>query len=307
MSHKNNFIGAAIIMVALFSSCAKLPIYESKNVNPPVPVDSKLKLADKEDSKKHLDYGVATDDANLYLQVCFHDQKNMSQMLSGGLNIYIDKTGKKKRDCVLSIENSPGMQAGPGKMKGSEHGETNRNNPPERGQQGMPEMQKSGEQGQGEMKESQDMNANVPMKVSRELNRITLTKDDEITFYSSLYDDKVVVKAEPYNFTQLMLTVKIPFSEIDVQRGEQLALGIETGKSSDSEENQQGSSPEEGGMSGGPGGSAGGGPGGSMGMGGGPGGGGPGGMQGGGMGGGMQSSSQSSGSPLKFWFLTQLK
>jgi len=310
MNYKNRFIIVAIFMLTVFSSFAKVPLYKSKNVKPPVSIDSKLKIADKEVSKKHLDYGVATDGANLYIQICFHDQKNMSQMLSGGLNIYIDNTGKKKKNCVLTIQNSPEMQSGQGKAQGSGSVEMKGGTPPERGGQGMPEMQKSGEsQGPGERQDAQETNANIPMQVSRKLNRITLTKDDEITFYSPMYDDKVVIKLEPYNFTQLMFTAKIPFSEIHAQAGEKLALGIETSKSSGSGETQQSSNSHDGEMSGGTGG-PGGGPGGGMGMGGGPGGpggsGGPGGMSGGGMSGGMQSNTQSTGSALKFWFLVQL-
>ena len=97
---------------------------------------------------------------------------------------------------------------------------------------------------------------------------------------------------------------KIPLKEIQVQPGEQLALGIETGTFT-----RTGGSGPEGGQKGGMSGGMGGGPGGGR----GPGGGGPGGGGPGGMGGGMQNGGQGAGAggqsavqPFKFWFVAQL-
>ena len=83
-------------------------------------MDARTKIASQNDAKKSVDYGLAYDDENLYLQLCFHDQKSMSRMLDGGLNIYFDNSGKKKKDCVLAIESSADMKpgGGPGGMQG---------------------------------------------------------------------------------------------------------------------------------------------------------------------------------------------
>ncbi|MDX8338727.1 hypothetical protein SLH46_06015 [Draconibacterium sp. IB214405] len=313
MKFKNYFIGVSVFAVALLSSCAKLPVYQSKSVAGPLPVNSSSEIANEYNPKKHIDYGVSTDNENLYLQLCFHDQKHMAKMLEGGLNIYLDKSGKKKKDCVLVIEKSPNMQKGniegegmkcPGQGDGPSGG--NRENP--QGGMERPEMGGAGGD-KPEMRNEGGLTDNIPSQICKKLNLVSLEKNqNEIIYYSTMFKDKVEVKFEPYNFTYLMLSVRIPYDEINIRPGEELALGIETIPVSSSSEMKQGGGFGQEGMSGGPGGGPGGGGGGrGPGMGGGPGGaGGTGGMPEGNMGGVAQSSTQISGASFKFWFLTQL-
>ncbi len=273
----------AICMIFLFSSCAKMPVFKSKSTEPEKEINSTLKIADHSDVKKNIDFGIANDDSNLYLQVNFHKQEDLTKIMRGGLRVYFDPSGKKKKNNALVIERIRRGRPESNNLTTEDLINMANNN----------QIPGNMVQGPG------GFNSNVAESITKELEKVTWKKNDkEVTFYRNENNNPFVVDLESNSPLELIFTIKIPLSEISINAGEMIALGIETGTPGTGQA-RPASSPQGGAMGGGGGARSGGG--------GGRGGGGGGGnMGGGGMPGGAMGAGQSSAQPFRFWFLAQL-
>ena len=271
----------AICMIFLLSSCAKMPVFESKSTEPEKEVNSTLKIADHSDAKKNIDFGIANDNSNLYLQVNFHKQDDLMKIMRGGLHVYFDPSGKKKKNNALVIER---IRRGRPESNNLTHDD-------------LINMAMNNQAVGNRVQGPGGFNSNVAELITKELEKVTWKKNDkEVTFYRNENNNPIVVDLESNSPIELVLTVKIPLTEISVNPGEMVAIGIETGTPGNGQA-RSASTPQNGGMSGGMGGGGGG-------RGGGRGGGGN--MGGGGMPGGAMGPGQSSVQPYRFWFLAQL-
>ncbi len=262
--------------VIFFSSCAKLPVYQSqKNVsnekenfiNP---------LHTSFDKKSNISYGVANDTTHIYVQAIFRERENLMKIMRGGLTVYFDPDGKKKKKYELKIEKTE-VQLTEYEMM-IRQGNSNLSNPQQ----------------------------NMPATIDLMFNKVTWDKDgDKFVFYRNMQKEPIAINLGPNKQNDLMLEIKMPLSELPISKDQSLlSIGIES--SSVTSGNMSGQRPNAG-MSGG--GSRGGGGGGGRGGGGGGGGrGGGGGMSGGKSGGGSRPSGslQSGMEPLKLWFQVQL-
>jgi hypothetical protein len=96
-----------VSVLLMFSSCATLPISQSKALSEN-DQESFVRFYDKENNIK---YGVANNDSVFYLQAEFNDPRNLVKILHGGITIYFDKEGKKKKDCSLKLEKTDGVNS----------------------------------------------------------------------------------------------------------------------------------------------------------------------------------------------------
>jgi hypothetical protein len=96
-SHKILLITSMLVALA---SCKKLPVYESKYVDSP----KKITQSDKELPYSHYDpeskirYDVYHNDSMLFLFFDVSDQSSIFKIFAHGLEVYIDKEGKRKKD-----------------------------------------------------------------------------------------------------------------------------------------------------------------------------------------------------------------
>ena len=214
MKTTKNFMLLAICTIFLFSSCAKMPVFESKSTEPGKEVNSTQKIADHTNAKKNIDFGIANDDANLYLQVNFHKQEDLMKIMQGGLRVYFDSSCKKKKYNALVIERIGRGRPGSNNINAGDLINMAANNQPPGNR-----AQRPG-----------GLNANVAESITNELKKVTWKKNDtEVTFYSDENNNPIVVDLESNSPLELILTVKIPLSEISVNPNEIIALGIETG------------------------------------------------------------------------------
>lgn len=252
--------------VIFFSSCSKIPIYESKEYVQPKNQDFLNSITFNYDTKTNIAFKVANNDTNLYIQAVFHDRQSYIKIMRGGLTVYFDPTGKKKKQYRLKIERTQKQKIDMASM--------------------MSQM------GMNPAARAQDL----PSVINATYTKVTWDKDgNEFVFYRNLIKDPISVDLSPNQTNELVLEIKIPLKEIPLELGQNLfSLGIESGAISTS--TMQGSRPNSGMRGGGGSGSRSGGGRGGGGMGGGKSGGGsrPGG------------SPQSGMEPLKLWFQVQL-
>ena len=90
--------------ILLISSCAKLPVYESKKYVTSDNEDFLNPITSNYNEKENIHFGVADDDTSLFVKVIFHERESLMKIMRGGLNIYFDAEGKKKKDYQLNIE-----------------------------------------------------------------------------------------------------------------------------------------------------------------------------------------------------------
>ncbi|MCF6358161.1 MAG: hypothetical protein L3J54_10185 [Draconibacterium sp.] len=243
-----------ISTIVLFSSCSKLPIYESKTYVAPEKDEFSNPLISNYDKKTNIGFEIANNDTNMYIRAVFHDRQSYIKIMRGGLIIYFDPSGKKKKQYMLKIERAKKQKIDMASM--------------------MSQM------GMNPSAKSQDL----PAVINTTFTKVTWDKNgNEFIFYRNLLRDPISVDLGPNETNELVLEIKIPLKEIPIEAGQNLfSMGIESGAISTS--GIQGSR-SSGGMRGGGGGHGGGG-GGRGGMGGGkpgggsrPGGGTPSGME----------------------------
>lgn len=269
------FIAIGII---LFTSCAKLPVYKSREYQQDAEINMYNASTSYSDEKENINIAVSNNDTNLYVQVVFHNRESLMKIMRGGLIVCFDPTGKKDKTYRLKIDKSETMQT-------------------TYGQQPLEMSRPTG-----------DRQQNLPEIIKLAYNKVTWDKNGkEFVFYRNLLKDPIQVDLEPNEKNELQLNLKIPFKELPQFTNQNLfSLGIETGENS-AKQGMSGNNAGGGGMrqSGGMRGGGGGGrSGGGM--------GGGGGRSGGGMGGGGgsrpagNSSSGANMNPIKVWIQVQL-
>ncbi len=239
------------------------------------------KIAVHNDRKGKLEFGTASSDSLLYLKVIFQDQLSTMNLMRGGLNVYFDVTGKKRKNCTLKLERSE-----------MPRDNSRFNRPQERGLDGPGPDQRQ---------------KNIVNMASKGLTKATWLKNgNTFVFDRAFPKNSFRIDFLSNEQNMLVLFIAVPLREIGLEKGQKVfSLGIQTGEPEQSGLN--GGGPRQGGMQrgGGMNGMEGGMPGGRMGGGGGIAGGRMGG--GGGMSHGPGPGGDSSGStPVKLWFLVQL-
>ena len=197
---KNILFFFLLLGILIFSSCAKLPVYESKAYNQSVSNDLLNPLSANYDKKNNIRFEVSDNDTNLFLQFVFHDQLSLMKIMRGGLNLYFDPQGKKNKDYLLKIEKSEVQQ--------SEFTTLSR--------------QMKGESGGG----TQGMAGNI----GTIFNKITWDKNgSQFVFYSNLVKDPISVEFGSNKHNELILDIKMPLNEIPFSVGQNLlSIGLET-------------------------------------------------------------------------------
>lgn len=271
MNIKSFSIPLFFSIVFLFASCAKLPVYQSKTYAQAENNDFLNPLSANFDKKNNISYGVANDDTHFYIQVIFQNRESLMKIMRGGLTVYFDPSGKKKKDYQLKIEKA--------EVQLSEYELMNRQ----------------------ENRKLNNPQQNMPATIDAMYNKVTWDKNgDKFVFYRNLQQEPIAVSLGPNKQNQLMLEIKMPLSELALTDGQNhFSVGIETRSLSTG--NMGGGRPS-GGMRPSGGGGMGGRGGGGM--------GGRGGRSGGGMhsgGGSRPSGGSSSGmEPISIWFKVQL-
>ena len=264
-----------LIGTLLFSSCTKLPVYKSKTYVAPEKEDFLNPISSHFDKKTNIGFEVANNDTNLFIRAVFHDRQSYMKIMRGGLTVYFDPSGKKKKQYQLKIERAQKQKIDMASM--------------------MSQM------GMNPSARAQDL----PAVIDATYNKVTWDKDgDEFVFYRNILKDPIQVDLSPNKTNELVLEIKMPLKEIPLEAGQNLfSLGIESGSMPSN--SMTGSRPNSG-MRGGSSGSRPSGGGRSSGGGGGRGG-------GGGMGGGKSSGGSRPGGgspsgmePIKIWFQVQL-
>ncbi len=257
--------------IVFFSSCAKLPVYKSEIYVAPKTNEFANPVYSNYDKKTNIGFEIANNDTNLFIRAVFHDGESSMKIMRGGLTIYFDPTGKKKKQYQLKIERAQKQKTNMASM--------------------------NSQNGKNTSARAQDL----PKAINATYNKVTWDKNgNEFVFYRNLIKDPIRVDLGPNQSNELILEIKMPLAEIPIEPGQNLfSLGIESG--SISTNNMQGNRPNSG-MRG----SGGGGGGGRSGGGGGRGG--SGGMGGGKSGGGSRPSGspQPGMEPLKLWFQVEL-
>ena len=98
------FLILHIAFLYFLSSCAKLPVYESKNLEPdPVKEFQNVPTISSEKTEGFY-YGVAHNDTSFYLKVLFQHPQSMMKIMRSGITVYFDPEGKKNKNYQLKIE-----------------------------------------------------------------------------------------------------------------------------------------------------------------------------------------------------------
>lgn len=184
----------------ILSSCAKLPVYESKKLVTPEKDEFLNPLANNFDKKTNVQYGVANDDTNLYLQAIFHNRESLMKIMRGGLSVYFDPEGKKKKNYQLKIE------------------KTNTQ---------LSEYELIARQGNRDLNNPQ---RNMAAAIDLQFNKVTWDKNgNKHVFLRNNSQEKIIVKLGPNKQNELMLEVRMPLSELPLIEGRNIfSLGIET-------------------------------------------------------------------------------
>ena len=265
------------LAIVLFSSCAKLPVYNSNEYIQNQKEEFLNPIASNYDSKTNISFNVSNNDTNIYISAVFHDRQSYIKIMRGGLIIYFDPSGKKKKQYQLKIERSQKQEIDMASM--------------------------SSQMGMNPSARSQDL----PAVINASFTKVTWDKgdDNEFVFYRNILKNPIGVELGSNQANEFTLEVKMPLKEIPLEDGQNLfAVGIESGAISTSRMQtsmQSSGMRSSGGRSGG-GGGGGGGRGGGGGMSGGSG------MSGGKSGGGSRPSGgiPSGMEPIKLWFQVQL-
>lgn len=211
---------ALIALVAIvFSSCAKLPVYKSKDYVQPEQEEFLNPMSSHFDEKTNIGFKIADNDTNLYIQAVFRDRRSYSKIMRGGLNVFFDPEGKKGKDYQLKIERLKEQNIDLALM-------TQRGANPSALQNDMATV------------------------IGATFNKVTWDKNGkEFVFYRNLIKEPIRVELGSNELNELVLEIKIPLTEIPLESGQNLfSLGIESGSIQTS---SNGGQRPSGGMSGG--------------------------------------------------------
>ena len=200
MNIKSFTIPVFIAIIFLFASCAKLPVYKSKNYNESENNNFLNPLSANFDKKNNIRFEVSDSDTNLFLRFVFPDQLSLMKIMRGGLNLYFDPLGKKNQNYLLKIEKSEVQQ----------------------NEFSLLSRQMKGESGGGPQ--------NMAGTIGAMFNKITWDKNGkQFVFYSNLVKDPISVELSTNKHNELILDVKMPLSEIALTEKENLlSIGLET-------------------------------------------------------------------------------
>jgi hypothetical protein len=271
-------IPAFFILSLIYAANAankELPVYQSSPFNPATVNAKPEQVAVNYDKKAHLMFGTAYCDTVFFVRVIFLDKNNFMKLVRGGIFVYFDPEGKKKKSNFFKLERYEWEKKDIGKMPD-------------------PRTMKAG--GQRDM--------DPVMMITRSLMKATWTKKDQsVIFDRNMKKDPIRTEFLKNDQDQLVFELELRMSEMPLVQGQkQFSIGIETGDIS--EGFQSGGARGRDGMPG---------EGGNMGEGSRGGGGGsgmPGGRMGG-PGGGRGGSGPTEGSapdttPMKLWFMVAL-
>lgn len=200
MNIKSFTIPVFFAIIFLLASCAKLPVYKSKNYNESDNNDFLNPLSANFDKNNNIRFEVSDNDTHLFLQFVFHDQLSLMKIMRGGLNLYFDPIGKKNQNYLLKIEKSEVQQT----------------------EFSLLSRQMKGESGGGPQ--------NMAGTIGAMFNKITWDKNGkQFVFYSNLVKDPVSVELSTNKHNELILDVKMPLNEIALTEKENLlSIGLET-------------------------------------------------------------------------------
>lgn len=189
-----------IIITLLFSSCAKLPVYESKIYVPSEKENLLNPLTSNYDKKTNIQIGIANNDSILYIQAIFHDKQSYKKIMRGGLTVFFDPLGKKKKNYQLKIEKTE-VQLTEYELMTRQRN-NNLNNPQQ----------------------------NMPSTIDMMYNKVTWDKNgDKFVFYRNLQNKPIGVKLGANKQNELLLEIEIPLKEIPLETGQNLfSIGIES-------------------------------------------------------------------------------
>lgn len=190
-----------LLFIVGFLSCSKMPVYQSKESSITEQENFPLISTDQNDKTNNVSYGVADNNKDLYLKAVFHDQESLMKIMrGGGLNIYFDSSGKKKKDYKLAIERSLEQAMAANSIR-QEYG-TDR----------------------------EKMRQNMSSVISLMFDQVTWDADgQEFVFNRNVLQDPIRVELETNNRNELVLAVKIPLEELDLPEGQDyFTMGIET-------------------------------------------------------------------------------
>lgn len=184
------------------ASCAKLPVFESKNYTNETTTEFPNSIADKFDKKANVHYGFANDSTHFYIQSVFDDRESLMKIMRGGLVVYFDPNGKKGKTYQLKIDKSDRLQNDYTAL-------SNQRPNPENGER-----------------------QRMPSAIAMVLTKVTWDKNGkELVFYRNMQKEPIWVELLSAGQEQLILSVKMPLSEIPLSEGNSIfSLGIATGK-----------------------------------------------------------------------------
>jgi hypothetical protein len=181
-------------------SYAKIPIYQSKNLDSLITGKKIEFFADIIDEPDNLRFGIANNDTSLCLQVLFSDRRSLMKFVSGGLTIFFDPSGKKKRTNKIIIEKDENQKLDIPAMM------VQMRNPRVAGGQ------------------------NLTAIVELVYNKVKwITKDNEFDFYRSLTKSPIRVEMITDKPSELLLEIVMPLKELALSETTPLSIGIETG------------------------------------------------------------------------------
>jgi uncharacterized membrane protein YgcG len=191
-----------LVGMLLLASCAKLPVYQSKDYNDEPITEFPNSIADSYDKKANVRYGFANDNTHFYIQSVFSDRESLMKIMRGGLIVYFDPNGKKGKNYQLKIEKSDLQQNDYSMLKSQSPN-------PEKGER-----------------------QSLPSTIAVVLSKVTWDKNGkELVFYRNMQKEPILVELLPAGQEQLILAIKMPLSEIPLSDGNSVfSVGIATGK-----------------------------------------------------------------------------
>lgn len=256
-----------LAIIVLFAACTKLPIYKSENLSSDTEMELPKINSNYFDKNNNVHFGIAHNDTHIFMKIIFHEEQSLIKIMRGGLNLYFDPEGNKKKNYELKIERT---QKEP--IDKTAFSQQDISSP-------------SGRQ------------KNLPSIIDKIFTKVTWDANGkERIFYRDIQKHIIEVDFQPNVYNELVLLVAMPLSELPLADTNLLSMGIETGSVSSPSGNKPSGNMHSSGKMGGRGG----------GMGGGGSRNGGGGMRGSGGGGSPQGGSSQNASPLKIWFQVEL-
>ena len=98
------FLFFLLIVILPHNSLCKIPIYKSVTLSQGVLNSAQEKVAVNFDKQENFWFGTAHNDSLFFLRIIFMDQTGIMKVMRGGLQLFFDPSGKRKRDISLKLE-----------------------------------------------------------------------------------------------------------------------------------------------------------------------------------------------------------